>query len=431
MVLGPRKHSTSMQSRIEAHTVDLSREPAVEAARREGERALFESIPDADEASRERFAEIAAELTLNALVGLADGYSGEDLPRLIMRAPRMRADLRVPGNRGLHDNPDTFYRLIPLDGRSHFVLEGVASAHPATIFELSALTARWHTLANLTKDALGIAPGRRFRILFCPEDFAPEARGAPNGVAPVDHVVRLTPDAEMLLVRETLADWQHERPSQMTIENFVDRGGPRESEGATGIEAAARRVQKWFAESIRLTAAPLAQAPNEFPTPIISGEHGKLVTMAYSIGHFWVRPGQALVLTIDPGEATYVGAPITNLWGTTNGNLARGASLNSKQASFNADGSFTCVVSLEDPGVHNWLDPDGLERGFLFVRWAGLDPSRVPERVPALDVQLAPTSALREILPAETRWVDPTERAQILDIRERDHALRFEEFIDE
>ena len=110
---------------------------------------------------------------------------------------------------------------------------------------------------------------------------------------------------------------------------------------------------------------------------------------------------------------------------------AGSASLNSKQAAFNADGSFTCVVSLDDPGVHNWLDPDGLERGFLFIRWAGLDPDRVPERVPALETQLASTSELRSILPPETRWVDPKERARIQAERERDYALRFKEFMDE
>jgi len=430
MAAGPRRQSASVQSRIEAHAMKLASEPLIEAARREGERALLESIPDADRASRERFPEIAAEVTLNALIGVTDGYTGEDLPRLIMRAPRLMrtprrlAGVRVPGNRGLHDNPDTFYRLIPLDGRSHFVLEGEASSHPASIFELSALTSQWHTLANLTKADLDIAPGRRFRILFSPAE--------PSVTDPrADHFVRLTPDAEMLLVRETLADWAHERPSQLTIENFVDRGGAREVDDSARVEAAAHRVEKWFSEAIRLTLAPLAQAPNEFPKPIISGEHGKLVTMAYSIGHFWVRPGEALVLTIDPGEAAYVGAPITNLWGTTNENLARGASLNSTQAAFNADGSFTCVVSLEDPGVHNWLDPDGLERGFLFLRWAGLDPDRVPERVPALETRLVRASELRAILPPETRWVDPKERARIQAERERDYALRFKEFMDE
>ncbi len=421
---GPRAHSAKIQNQIEAHTLALAREPRVLEARRLGEQALLAAIPDADPGSVERFPGIAEEITLNALVGLADGYTGEDLPRLIMRTPRRLGGEWVAGNRGLHDNPDTFYRLVPLDGRSHFVLEGEAPAHPATIFELSALTSAWHTLANLTRQDLGIAPGRRFRILFSPNEPAADD-------PPADHFVRLTPDAEMLLVRETLAEWSVEAPSRLTIENFVDRGGPRSGDDAVRIEAAAERVAKWFREAIRLTVMPLERAANDFPAPVISGEHGKLVTMAYSIGHFRVRPGEALVLTIDPGEAAYVGAPITNLWGTTNANLARSASLNSRQARFDHDGSFTCVLSLEDPGVHNWLDPDGLERGFLFLRWAGLDPERVPERRPALSTRLAPVETLREVLPPETRWLTPDERRRHEAQRERDHALRFEEFNDD
>ena len=415
-----QRHSAALQARIEQHTMDLFETTPVQKARRKGEQALLASIPDADEASRGRFVDIATETTLNALIGLADAYTGEDLPRLIMRTPRSVGGRVVPGNRGLHDNPDTFYRIVPLDGQSDFILEGQATSNPATIFELSALTAQWHTLGHLTKSDLRIRPGSQFRIHF----------GAKPGPE-VDHFIEISPDAEMLLIRETLAEWAVQRPSRLTIENRVDRGGPRERDDDAKIDAAAARVDKWFHEAIRLTAVPLSQPANHFPDPVISGEHGKLVTMAYSIGHFWVRPGEALVLTLEPGSAEYVGVPITNLWGTTNPGLARNASWNSKQAALNTDGSFTCVLALEDPGVHNWLDPEGLHRGFLFLRWAGLDPARVLGRVPALTTRLISASKLRGTLSAETRWVDPSEREHIQSERERDHAKRFEEFIDE
>ena len=416
-------HSAALQRSIEEHTWELAREPAVRAAREAGAERLRRAVPDADRASLERFDRVADEITLSALVGLADGRTGEDLPRLIQRAPRTASGRRLPGNRGLHDNPDTFYRLVPLDGRSDFVLEGVSARHPATIFELSALTARWQTLANLTREDLGIAPGSRFRLHFLPEGATP----APD----CDRVVRLSGDAEMLIVRETLASWADERPARLTITNRVDRGGRRHTDSADWIEAAAARVTKWFAEAARLTEAPLAQPANHFSTPVISGDHGKLVTMAYSIGHFHVHPGEALVLHVDAGDARYAGVPITNLWGTTNENLARTASWNAAQAARNEDGTFTCVLSLEDPGVQNWLDPDGLERGFLFVRWAGLDPERPPERVPAIAARVVAEKALPDVLPAETRWITPEARRSMIRDRERDHALRFEEFPDE
>ena len=405
----------SDQDRIEKHTLELLREPRIELAMREGEQVLLAAIPDPDPETRARFAEVATEITLNALMGVVDGRSGEDLPRLIQRPPHEIDGERVPGNRGLHDNPDTFYRLIPLDGASDFILEGEVDGVPATIFEFSLLTSQWETIGNLTKEQLGLGSGTRFRIHVGPEP-------GPS----VDHFLQSAADAEMLLVRETLADWSREAPCQLRIENRVSRGGPREKDDSAFIEAAAQRVEKWFLESARLTKAPLDQPANYFPEPIIRNEHGMLVTMAYSVGHFHVPPGQALVVTLHPGSATYVVAPITNLWGTTGDGLARGASWNSSQAALNEDGSFTCVVCLEDPGVHNWLDPEGLERGFLFLRWAGLPADGPPLHPPGLKCRVVATGELREELPPETVWVNSARRRVIQDSRERDHAQRFD-----
>lgn len=395
------------------------------AAWQEGEQALGVALAgaeaDADPASRERLPEVAREIALCALIGLADGRLGEDLPRLIQRPPHRLEGREVPGNRGLHDNPDTCYRLVPLDGRSDFLLEGDAGPAPATIFEASALSDGWRTLGHVTRRELGIAPGRRFRIRCHPA----EVRPAPQD-GEADATIALDPDAEMLLLRETLADWSRERPARLSIRSFVDRGGPRDRDDDAYHAEAARRVGKWFAEAIRLTELPHNQPANTFPKPVISGEHGKLVTMAYSIGHFRVPPGQALVLRIDPGPAAYVGVPITNLWGTTNGNLARAASWNSAQADRLPDGRFECVLSQEDPGAHNWLDPDGLECGFLFLRWAGLDAGASTPRVPDVESRLVPIGALRETLAPQTRWLSAEERAEELDRLARDHARRYE-----
>lgn len=416
----PRSHSPALQRALEEHSLALAATAPIARERTAGRALLEQAFPDADARSRSRLDAIAEEITLNALIGLVDGRLGEDLPRVIMRPPRLLAGRPVPGNRGLHDNPDTFYRLIPLDGRSDFVLEGIAPDCPATIFELSGLTAGWQTLGNLTREDLGIAPGARFRVHVGP-------RPGP----PCDHFVPLPEDAEMLLLRETLADWARERPCALTIENRIDRGGERARDDDAFLDAARARVGKWFREAVRLTEVPLARPANDFPAPVLSGEHGKLVTMAYSIGHFDVKPGQALVLEIDPGDARYVGVPITNLYGTTNANLARGASLNDRQAERSPDGRFTCVLSLEDPGVANWLDPDGFERGFLFVRWAGLDPKKPPEHAPAIATRLIELADLRDHLPPGTRRIDASERHAIQRGREADHALRFEEIDDE
>ena len=405
---------SEIQAQIERHTLDLLSHPLVSRAREEGARALHASIPEPDAGSEALFPAAATEIALNALIAFADGYTGEDQPRLIMRPPRRLDGHVVSGNRGLHDNPDTYYRMIPLGRDSDFLLEGTLGPNPATLFEFSLLTSSWTTTTNLTQNDLNLGPGQTFRLHV----------GSRPGPA-ADAFIPVPRDAEMFLIRETLADWSRESPCRLRIENRVDRGGDREGDDERYVEAAARRVEKWFAESIRLTQGPLAQPPNTFPSPLISNEHGKLVTMAYSIGHFRLEPNEALVLSLTPGSAAYVTAPITNLWGTTGARWARGASWNSKQAARNDDGSFTCVVARSDPGVHNWLDPEGLGRGFLFLRWAGLDPDRPPEFAPALRTQLTTLAELPHLMPRETRWIDPKERETLLDRRARDHARRY------
>ena len=50
--------------------------------------------------------------------------------------------------------------------------------------------------------------------------------------------------------------------------------------------------------------------------------------------------------------------------------MDRTVSLNKVQSEPNEDGTWTYVLSPEDPGVHNWLDTDGLHEGILTLRMA-------------------------------------------------------------
>ena len=41
----------------------------------------------------------------------------------------------------------------------------------------------------------------------------------------------------------------------------------------------------------------------------------------------------------------------------------------------NADGTYTYVIAARDPGVHNWIDTDGLREGILTLRMAEFGPT--------------------------------------------------------
>jgi hypothetical protein len=82
----------------------------------------------------------------------------------------------------------------------------------------------------------------------------------------------------------------------------------------------------------------------------------------------------------------------------------RQSSLNGHQAKVDSDGKFRAVISLEDPGVPNWLDSVGYLRGMLIGRWYGADSHPMPT------ITKVPFKDIRKHLPADTPTVTPAER---------------------
>ena len=88
---------------------------------------------------------------------------------------------------------------------------------------------------------------------------------------------------------------------------------------------------------------------------------------------------------------------------STNGHFARVSS----------DGKFRAVISLEDPGVPNWLDPAGFQQGTIYGRWYDCDSCPTPT------LKRVKFAELRDHLPADTPTVSPQERAAELQERVR------------
>ena len=102
-----------------------------------------------------------------------------------------------------------------------------------------------------------------------------------------------------------------------------------------------------------------------------SADHtGGLRHQVYVAGRFLLEPGEAFVVDVSDGGADYFTVPISNIWGTTLELVDRTGSLNKAQSRPNADGTYTYVIGPDDPGVHNWIDSDGLREGILTLRMA-------------------------------------------------------------
>ncbi len=334
----------------------------------------------------------------------------------ITRLPHRLGELRIPGSRWGLDNPDSVYRVIPIDGDERYVIRGQAPRHR--------MTENYFTLWDRDMATVDVLDGRRLELgadgaFEITVDRDP-ANGRPNHV-------RSTPEAHEFYIRDVLMDWKRERINRLSIERLGGAPGRPAPSLEEELELAARYMWKWARETDRWNAQPEGIPVNHFEFKIDRDTDGALRSQIYVLGHFRLASDdEALVLTVDLGGADYFVAPISNAWGTTLDIQNRTASLNRAQSQPNADGTITYVLSVRDPGVHNWLDPCGLHEGTLTLRWAEFAKDR-PEGGPSVTSRVVPLAGLRDHLPAETAFVTPEMRRRQCEERAASYAWRLRE----
>jgi hypothetical protein len=91
--------------------------------------------------------------------------------------------------------------------------------------------------------------------------------------------------------------------------------------------------------------------------------------------------------------------------------LYRPVSYTPSRAAVDGDGKVRLVMTHDDPGVHNWLDTQGFEEGYLTYRTVETRTS------PPVETMVVPRAELASHLPDGTRRVTPDERAAQLHAR--------------
>lgn len=336
-------------------------------------------------------------------------------------APRSWFGLDVPGGRYSYDNPDCIYRTVPIDGSLHYVITGYR--HPEgpsdVTFSLISDPNSQTTVAALAGPDLVVDQDGSYTITI--------------GNSPSDgrtNHIQSTLLAKQLFIRNNLGDWSTQIPDNITVQLLDDATG----HAPIGEAAIIINAQWNLQESIidygvgALGLKTMINPTNQLSAPSQSSTLGTLTTQASAFGHFALSAGEALVATLDPGPADYFVFPLTNPWiitPTIPG--SRQLSLNSVQAAANANGTYTFVVAGEDPAVHNWIDTTGLTEGTFMVRWQGLSTASSDASnatAPAITVQVVPVSGLAAVLPGETRYVTPEQRAKQLAERAAGYAQR-------
>jgi hypothetical protein len=360
---------TADQVRIEALAARVLATPEVQEARREVE-DLFRRNPVAATASGGSTLDSAVRETVYAAVidTVADDPAH---PAIVwtLNAPHQWFDISVSGARYGIDNPDNVYRLVLLDGTARYEIKGHRhGAGPVQFgFELLDAAPGLHGigkhLAFLSDSDIKSDADGAFTIAIDPD---------PAGTRP-NHI-QTTPAAKALLIRDTLADWGKERPNDLEIWRL----GPVDGESPSVHQLALRAAHNlpafatfWLGFRDHALTKNFGGQVN-VPGKVTPREGGWGFAAG---GAFQLQPDQALVVTLDPLGAKYVGFQLTDPWAISTDYIHHQGSLNNRQVVPNADNSITYVISVNDPGAANWLDPSGLSEGFFQIRWQKLPPA--------------------------------------------------------
>ena len=281
------------------------------------------------------------------------------------------------------DNPDTVYHHANIQPEVTYVVRG----RRGTTVDLSFQVLGGDYTPTSTPDGstafddrdLDIAEDGTFELSFGP-------------AAPADaraHHVVLPDSARMLAIREVYGDWATDQRSSLTIHRADTLGSPTPAVTTESVDkryaVAAKmllgRIRTWFVfpEWFYLNE-PVNTLTEPRPTP------GGLSSQWSSVGHYDLQDDEAIVITVPRGDAPYLGFQLGTVWYTSLDYVGHQTSLNQAQAQVDPDGMIRIVVAEHDPGVANWMERIGHDRGYLQFRWQRLSRELAPEDGPTMQV---------------------------------------------
>ncbi|MGF6291120.1 DUF1214 domain-containing protein [Paraburkholderia youngii] len=315
----------------------------------------------------------------------------------------------------LQPNPDDTYFVAPLRGDLRYRLVGErGSVHLLTLDigrGIMGTTDKIHPpLGQFDLDDLEIGEDGSFEVLL-------SAR-RPAGYH--GNWLELHPEADFAMLRQRSYAWGAERDARIAIECL---DAPR-TKPPMGHEEIARRTGELMDYAERLSRRWLTHM-QQLRTRINVNEFeffafgGGLAKQAYWQAIFDFGDDEALILeTALPQTRRYWNVQLNDALFNALDYIDHQSSLNGHQAHVDEDGYFRAVIAHRDPGVANWLDTCGVNRGTAIGRWYGCSSEPVPT------LKRVPVSELRNHLPTGTRFVDATERERLLRERRMGAQLR-------
>ena len=264
------------------------------------------------------------------------------------------------------DNPDNYYQRAAISGRHEYRIRGRRGTVHYLGFGANspgvASSGDSRQSGYLEAADLEIAPDGSFEIaLSC------EPRPG--------NWLRLSPETDSLIVRQTFLDRERETPAELAIER-VDGGGPPRPLSAERLDAGLRGAAGLVNGCAALFASwvrGFERHPNALPRfdPAVSLGAGGDPNIAYYHSYWSLASDEALVIEVVPPECEHWNFQLDNWWMESLDYRYHRIHLNKHTARLEPDGSVRVVVAHEDPGLPNWIETAGHRHGTMCWRWIG------------------------------------------------------------
>ncbi len=267
------------------------------------------------------------------------------------------------------ENPDNHYLGASLDGKYDYRIWGTRGAAKWISFNLFSGAGFGGggpgTGATLHEEQMHVEPDGTFEVII-------SQREHPG------NWLRSEADTRSLAIRQTFLDKRHQLHAELHIERIGESHSMPEPLSPEHLYLSllyAGHYVKGVANIGAQWATRQAQWPNQFTDEAELAETDKFKDpqIKWHQAYFELGEDEALVVEVTPPACEYWMIALHNHWMETLDYVHHQITLNCHSARLEADGSVRFVIAHRDPGIPNWLDTTGHERGTVGVRWVGPD----------------------------------------------------------
>jgi hypothetical protein len=316
----------------------------------------------------------------------------------------------------LQPNPDDIYLYCPISSHYSYRISGNrGSVYMITFNTQAALPGLPgpidHTgefYSDLDDGDLQIDANGNFEILLSAE-------------RPAGHTgnwLRIKPGAQALMTRYRSYDWINEVDPVMSVE-CLNPTGLKKRLSPDEILSRIKQMAAMPAAATRLFYAMQNQVKANVGVNVFEPTRlgGALSRQIYIPAVYEFEDDEALIVETElPETRRYWNFQLNDPYFNAVEYVYRLSSTNGHFAKIGSDGKFRAVISLQDPGVPNWLDPAGFKQGTIYGRWYDCDSHPLPT------LKRVKFAEIRDHLPADTPVVAPEERAE--ELRQRVRAAQ-------